>query len=69
MERTLPSTINFQDVLPLSVPAIARRRRFYPQNGTTFNAGGTNEIRIEIASPNSLLDAGHSYLEFEVDHV
>jgi len=66
MERTLPSTINFQDVLPLSVPAIARRRRFYPQNGTSFNSGGTNEIRIEISSPNSLLDAGHSYLEFEV---
>jgi len=66
MERTLPSTINFQDVLPLSVPAIARRRRFFPQNGTSFNSGGTNEIRIEIASPNSLLDVSHSYLEFEV---
>ena len=66
MERTLPSTINYQDVLPLSVPAIARRRRFFPQNGTTFNSAGTNEIRIEIGSPNSLLDAGQSYLEFEV---
>jgi hypothetical protein len=65
MERTLPSSINYQDVLPLSVPAIARRRRFYPQNGTSFNSGGSREIRIEIASVNSLLDAQHSYLEFE----
>ena len=66
MERTLPSTINFQDVLPLSVPAVARRKRFFPQNGTTFNSAGTNEIRIEIGSPNSMLDVTHSYLEFEV---
>ena len=68
MERTLPSSINYQDVLPLSVPAIARRRRFYPQNGTTFNAAGSNEIRIEISSMNSLLDCSHSYLEFEVQN-
>ena len=66
MERTLPSTINYQDVLPLSVPAIARRKRFFPQNGTSFNSAGTNEIRIEIGSPNSLLDPTMSYLEFEV---
>lgn len=66
MERTLPSSINYQDVLPLSVPAIARRRRFYPQNGTSFNVDGTQEIRIQIESPNSLLDAQMSYLEFEV---
>jgi len=66
MERTLPKNINYQDVLPLSVPAIARRRRFFPQNGTSFNAAGSNEIRIEIASMNSLLDTQHSYLEFEV---
>ena len=62
----MPASINYQDVLPLSVPAIARRRRFFPANGTTFNAAGTNEIRIEISSMNSLLDAQHSYLEFEV---
>tara|TARA_R110002020_G_scaffold6056_2_gene25369 strand:+ start:4471 stop:5931 length:1461 start_codon:yes stop_codon:yes gene_type:complete len=66
MERTLPKSINYQDVLPLSVPAIARRRRFYPQNGTSFNVDGTQEIRIQIESPNSLLDAQMSYLEFEV---
>ena len=62
----MPASINYQDVLPLSVPAIARRRRFFPAHGTTFNAAGTNEIRIEISSMNSLLDAQHSYLEFEV---
>ena len=66
MERQLPSTINYQDVLPLSVPAIARRRRFFPQNGTSFNAAGSNEIRIEIGSMNSMLDTQHSYMEFEI---
>lgn len=66
MERVLPSTINYQDVLPLSVPAIARRKKFYPQNGTTFSNTGSSEIRIEIGSVNSLLDTQHSYLEFEI---
>ena len=66
MERSVPKSINYQDVLPLSVPAISRRRRFFPQNGTSFSYGGSNEIRIEIGSINSLLDSQHSYLEFEV---
>lgn len=66
MERSVPKSINYQDVLPLSVPAISRRRRFFPQNGTSFSYGGSNEIRIEIGSINSLLDTQHSYLEFEV---
>tara|TARA_R110000787_G_scaffold45350_1_gene110637 strand:- start:836 stop:2344 length:1509 start_codon:yes stop_codon:yes gene_type:complete len=63
MERSIPKSINYQDVLPVAVPAVARRRRFYPANGTNFNAGGTSEIRIEIGSVNSLLDTQHSYLE------
>ena len=63
LERSIPSQINYQDVLPVAVPAIARRRKFYPANGTTFSAGGTNEIRIEVASTNALLDTHHSYLE------
>jgi len=68
-ERSIPASIDYTDVLPVAVPAIARRKRFYPQNGTTFNPVGTSEIRIEIGSTNSLLDAQHSYLEFEVSNV
>ena len=61
---SIPASINYQDVLPVAVPAIARRRRFYPQNGTTFNPLGSQEIRVQIGSTNSLLDPVHSYLEF-----
>ena len=62
----LPGSINYQDILPVAVPAVARRRRFYPQNGTAFNAAGSSEIRIELPSQNSMLDPIHSYLEFNV---
>ena len=68
MEQAIPASINYQDVLPVAVPAIARRRRFYPANGTTFNAAGTNEIRIQVFSSNSLLDPLHSYLEMFVEN-
>lgn len=63
VSRSIPQSINYQDVLPVAVPAIARRRRFYPQNGTVFNALGTQEIRIQLESVNSLLDPRASYLE------
>jgi len=66
LERSIPKSISYQDVLPVAVPAVARRRRFYPANGTTFNHTGTSEIRIEIGSVNSLLDPQHSYLELFV---
>jgi hypothetical protein len=66
LQRSIPASINYQDVLPVAVPAIARRRKFYPANGTQFSAGGTSEIRIEVGSVNSLLDCGHSYLEMLV---
>ena len=69
MERSIPKSINYQDVLPVAVPAVARRRRFFPANGTTFNAAGSNEIRIEVGSTNSLLDPQHSYLEFLCQNV
>jgi len=62
--RGIPKSIDYNDVLPVAVPAVARRRRFYPQGGASgFNALGTREIRIEIGSVNSLLDVQHSYLE------
>ena len=67
MERAIPKSINYQDVLPVAVPAVARRRRFFPLGGSAgFNYEGTREIRIEIGSINSLLDPQHSYLEMFV---
>ena len=65
-ERTLPSTIDYQDVLPVAVPAISRRRRYYPVNGPEFDSLGTSEIRVEISSVNALLDPTHSYIEFDM---
>lgn len=66
LDRSIPRSIDYQDVLPVAVPAVARRRRFFPANGTTFSFGGSNEIRIEISSVNSMLDPLHSYLELTV---
>tara|TARA_R100000388_G_scaffold94665_1_gene82651 strand:- start:1187 stop:2695 length:1509 start_codon:yes stop_codon:yes gene_type:complete len=69
MERSIPKSINYQDVLPVAVPAIARRQRFFPQGGASgFNFTGTREIRIEIQSVNALLDPQHSYLEMFVNN-
>tara|TARA_R110000803_G_scaffold15315_2_gene42495 strand:- start:216 stop:1709 length:1494 start_codon:yes stop_codon:yes gene_type:complete len=68
MERSVPSSIDYSNVLPQAIPAIARRRKFYPQNGTSFNFAGSREIRIEIGSVNSLMDASHSYFEFTIEN-
>lgn len=64
--RNLPKSIDYTDVLPQSVPAVARRRKFYPANGTNFNPIGSSEIRIEVNSMSALLDSHSSYLEFRV---
>ena len=64
--RAMPSSIDYTDVLPQAVPAVSRRRRFFPSNTSTFSEATTNTIRIDIESPNALLDAQHSYLDFEV---
>ena len=64
MERKLPASIDYSAVLPMSVPAESRRRKFYPVNGGTFTSTGNSEIRIPISSTNALLDAAHSYLTF-----
>ena len=63
MERVLPKTLDYTDVLPLAVESRARRRTFFPVNGQTFTSGGANVIRIDI-SADSLLDTQHSYLRF-----
>ena len=66
MERKMPSSIDYSDVLPLSVPAVSRRRKFYPVNGGEFSDISTNEIRIPVYSTNALLDVEHSYLDFTI---
>lgn len=68
MERKMPSSIDYSDVLPLSVPAVSRRRKFYPVNGGEFSDVSTNEIRIPIYSTNALLDVEHSYLDFTLSN-
>ena len=66
MDRKLPSTIDYSDVLPMSVPAVSRRRKFYPVNGGEFAAQALNEIRIPLDSQTALCDVDHSYLQFTV---
>ena len=63
MERVLPKTLDYTDVLPLAVESRARRRTFFPINGQRFNSGGATIIRIDL-SAGALLDTQHSYLRF-----
>jgi hypothetical protein len=66
--RVMPSTIDYSSMLPLSIPAMAQRRKFFPSNGSTFSAAGNRQIRIEIGHPSALMDPTHSYLEFAVNN-
>lgn len=63
MERVLPKTIDYTDVLPLAVESKSRRRTFFPNNGQTFQDNTNNIVRIDI-SADALLDTQHSYLRF-----
>jgi hypothetical protein len=63
MERVLPKTLDYTDVLPLAVESRARRRTFFPVNGQSFASDGANIIRIDL-SADALLDTQHSYLRF-----
>jgi hypothetical protein len=65
VERVLPKTLDYTDVLPLAVESKSRRRTFFPTNGGTFSSNGNNIIRIDI-SADALLDTQHSYLKFSV---
>jgi len=67
--RVMPSTIDYSQMLPLSIPAMAHRRKFFPSNGSSFSSAGNRQIRIEIGHPSALLDATHSYLEFALQNV
>lgn len=64
MERVLPKTLDYTDVLPLAVESRARRRTFFPINGQKFASNGANIIRIDL-SADALLDTQHSYLRFK----
>jgi len=63
VERVLPKTLDYTDVLPLAVESKSRRRTFFPNNGASFVSGGANIIRIDL-SADALLDTQHSYLAF-----
>ena len=67
--RIMPATIDYSSMLPLSVPAMAHRRKFFPTNGSTFSRQGNRQIRIEVGHPSALLDPTHSYLEVRVSNV
>lgn len=62
--RVMPSTIDYSSMLPLSIPAMASRRKYFPSNGSTFSNLGNRQIRIELGHPSALLDPTHSYLQF-----
>lgn len=64
MEQTLPRSIDYGATLPVGVPAIQKRRRFYPSTGAQFGPGLNPEIRIDLESANQLLDPANSYLDF-----
>lgn len=64
MERVLPKTLDYTDVLPLAVESRSRRRTFFPTNGAKFESDGANIIRIDL-SADALLDTQHSYLRFD----
>ena len=64
----MPSTIDYSTMLPLSIPAMASRRKFFPSNGSTFSRQGNRQIRIEVGHPSALLDPSASYLEFRVQN-
>jgi hypothetical protein len=66
--RVMPSTIDYSRMLPLSVPAMASRRKYFPSNGSTFSRQGNSQIRIEISHPSALLDPTHSYLEIRLSN-
>jgi len=66
--RVMPSSIDYSRMLPLSIPAMASRRKYYPSNGSTFSRQGNRQIRIEIAHPSALLDPTHSYVQLKLNN-
>jgi len=67
--RVMPSTIDYSRMLPLSIPAMANRRKYFPSNGSSFRRQGNRQIRIPISHTSALLDPTHSYIEARVANV
>ena len=67
--RVMPSTIDYSSMLPMSVPAMASRRKFFPSNGSTFSNLGNRQIRIELPHTSALLDPSHSYLQIALTNI
>ena len=66
MERVAPSSLNYDNILPLAIESRSNRREFRPNNGATFsNATGATHIRIDV-NADSMLDALNSYLSVDI---
>lgn len=64
---SLPDSINYTKIKPLSVESRSRRRQFLPENGQRFTSTTNNIIRIPI-SASAFLDTKHSYLRFTLNN-
>ena len=65
--RKLPRNANYMDHLPLALPSMAKRRVFFPVNGSSFTATGNNIIRIDLTAE-AFLDTKNSYLSFRFNN-
>jgi len=65
--RKLPRNANYMDHLPLALPSMAKRRVFFPVNGSSFTATGNNIIRIDLTA-DAFLDTKNSYLSFRFNN-
>ena len=66
--RVAPPSLNYDSVLPLAISSRANRRTFQSTNGATFsNATGATICKVQI-NADSMLDAGHSYLQVQLNN-
>ena len=64
MDVVAPSSVNYQDQLPLGIEAKSHRREFFPSTGDSYSDTTTNIIRIDLAY-DGFLDTSQSYLTFD----
>ena len=64
MDVVAPSSVNYQDQLPLGIEAKSHRREFFPSTGDSYSDTTTNIIRIDL-SYDGFLDTSQSYLTFD----
>ena len=63
--RAPPRGVKYGSLLPLGVKGKAVTRKFFPNNGTTFQSNSNNVIRIPLNGP-FFLNGPDSYLYFEL---